>query len=179
MNSSTIPAQNGGVGREYHPRFVHIRERRDCESRTGRNDRLPHRRVSWDRGQQSGRTRRCRGLREYVLPVAKRQWIDQRHCHYEPVRCGAANSFVAGCRYGVHKPIRIAFTDAYLVASADPATIRRGVADTERGPAILSNPSAESTGPRPVQSARLRRAGSGRGRSAKRRWRSRSGRRGE
>ena len=40
MSSFTFQAQNGGDGREYHPGSLHIRERRDRESRTGRNDRL-------------------------------------------------------------------------------------------------------------------------------------------
>jgi len=107
-----------------------------------------------DPGHENRRTCRCRGLREYVLSVAKRRWIDQRYRHYKPVRCGAANSFVAGRQYDVHEPIRAAVTAVCLVASSDAVAIRRGVADTERGPAILSNPSAESAGSRPGQSAR-------------------------
>ena len=33
MNSFTVPAPNGGDGREYHPGSLNIRERRDRESR--------------------------------------------------------------------------------------------------------------------------------------------------
>ena len=40
MSSFTFQAQNGGDGREYHPGSLHIRKRRDRESRTGRNDHL-------------------------------------------------------------------------------------------------------------------------------------------
>ena len=61
MSSFTFQAQNGGDGREYHLRSLHIRERRDRESRTGRNDRLqPPFRDSRDPGHESGRTRRHR-----------------------------------------------------------------------------------------------------------------------